>query len=82
MQQRYPLLAEANVCLHTVRGGVAPVFSPTKETHMSFSDSAREIPGVAAAEGAVLGATATEEDLPIKGGAATTSSPPRTSPRS
>lgn len=33
---------------------------------MSISDSARKIPGVAAAEGAVLGATATEEDLPIK----------------
>jgi len=33
---------------------------------MSISDSARKIPGVAAAEGAVLGATASEEDLPIK----------------
>ncbi len=33
---------------------------------MSISDSARKIPGVAAAEGAVLGATATEEDLPIR----------------
>ena len=32
---------------------------------MSFSDSARKIPGVAAAEGAVTGALATEDDLPI-----------------
>ena len=32
---------------------------------MSISDSARKIPGVAAAEGAVTGALATEEDLPI-----------------
>ena len=33
---------------------------------MSISDSARKIPGVAAAEGAILGATADERDLPIK----------------
>ena len=33
---------------------------------MSISDSARKIPGVAAAEGAILGATADEQDLPIK----------------
>ena len=33
---------------------------------MSMSDSARKIPGVAAAEDAILGVTATEEDLPIK----------------
>ena len=32
---------------------------------MSISDSARKIPGVAAAEGAVTGALATEDDLPI-----------------
>jgi hypothetical protein len=32
---------------------------------MSIADSARQIPGVAAAEGAVAGAFATEEDLPI-----------------
>jgi hypothetical protein len=32
---------------------------------MSISDSARQIPGVAAAEGAVAGALASEEDLPI-----------------
>jgi hypothetical protein len=32
---------------------------------MSIADSARQIPGVAAAEGAVTGAFATEEDLPI-----------------
>ncbi len=34
---------------------------------MSISDSARKIPGVAAAEGAIAGAVATEEDLPIAG---------------
>ena len=34
---------------------------------MSISDSARKIPGVAAAEGAITGALATEEDLPITG---------------
>ena len=34
---------------------------------MSISDSARKIPGVAAAEGAVTGALATEQDLPIAG---------------
>ena len=32
---------------------------------MSISDSVRKIPGVAQAEGAVTGALATEEDLPI-----------------
>jgi len=32
---------------------------------MSISDTARKIPGVAAAEGAVTGALATEQDLPI-----------------
>ena len=32
---------------------------------MSISDSVRKIPGVAQAEGAVTGAFATEEDLPI-----------------
>jgi hypothetical protein len=32
---------------------------------MSISDKARKIPGVAAAEGAVTGAFATEQDLPI-----------------
>ena len=32
---------------------------------MSFADTARKIPGVAAAEGAVTGALATEDDLPI-----------------
>jgi hypothetical protein len=32
---------------------------------MSISDSARQIPGVAAAEGAIAGAFATEDDLPI-----------------
>ena len=34
---------------------------------MSISDNARKIPGVAAAEGAVTGALATEQDLPIAG---------------
>jgi hypothetical protein len=34
---------------------------------MSVSDKARKIPGVAAAEGAVTGALATEQDLPIAG---------------
>ena len=34
---------------------------------MSISDKARKIPGVAAAEGAVTGALATEQDLPIAG---------------
>jgi hypothetical protein len=32
---------------------------------MTISDSARKIPGVAAAEGAITGAIATEQDLPI-----------------
>ena len=32
---------------------------------MSISDKARKIPGVAAAEGAITGAIATEHDLPI-----------------
>ena len=32
---------------------------------MSIADTARKIPGVAAAEGAVTGALATEDDLPI-----------------
>ena len=32
---------------------------------MSIADTARKIPGVAAAEGAVTGAQATEQDLPI-----------------
>ena len=32
---------------------------------MSISDSARQIPGVAAAEGAIAGAFANEGDLPI-----------------
>jgi len=32
---------------------------------MSVSDKARRIPGVAAAEGAITGALATEQDLPI-----------------
>lgn len=32
----------------------------------SIADSARKIPGVAAAQGAVAGALASEEDLPIK----------------
>lgn len=32
---------------------------------MSFTDKARKTPGVAAAEGAVTGALATEQDLPI-----------------
>lgn len=32
---------------------------------MSIADTARKIPGVAAAEGAVNGALATEQDLPI-----------------
>ena len=34
---------------------------------MSIADTARKIPGVAAAEGAVNGALATEQDLPITG---------------
>ena len=34
---------------------------------MSISDSARKLPGVAAAEGALTGALATEQDLPIAG---------------
>lgn len=34
---------------------------------MSIADTARKIPGVAAAEGAVTGALATEQDLPITG---------------
>jgi hypothetical protein len=34
---------------------------------MSITDSARKIPGVAAAEGALTGALATEQDLPIAG---------------
>jgi hypothetical protein len=34
---------------------------------MSISDSARKIPGVAAAEGVLTGALATEQDLPIAG---------------
>ncbi len=33
---------------------------------MSIADKVRRIPGVAAAEGAVTGAVATEQDLPIK----------------
>ena len=33
---------------------------------MSIADKARKVPGVAAAEGAVTGAFATEDDLPIK----------------
>ncbi len=32
---------------------------------MSFAEKARKIPGVAAAEGALTGAVATEQDLPI-----------------
>ena len=32
---------------------------------MSIADQARKIPGVAAAEGAITGAVATEQDLPI-----------------
>jgi hypothetical protein len=32
---------------------------------MSIADKARRVPGVAAAEGAVTGAFATEDDLPI-----------------
>lgn len=32
---------------------------------MSISDSARKLPGVAAAEGAVTGALATEKDVPV-----------------
>ena len=32
---------------------------------MSIADKARKIPGVAAAEGAITGAVATEQDLPI-----------------
>ncbi len=34
---------------------------------MSISDKARKIPGVAAAEGALTGTVATEQDLPIAG---------------
>ncbi len=34
---------------------------------MTISDNARKIPGVAAAEGAITGALATEDDLPIAG---------------
>ncbi len=34
---------------------------------MSISDKARKLPGVAAAEGAITGALATEQDLPIAG---------------
>ena len=34
---------------------------------MSIKDTARKIPGVAALEGAVTGAMATEQDLPIAG---------------
>ncbi len=34
---------------------------------MSISDNARKIPGVVAAEGALTGALATEDDLPIAG---------------
>jgi hypothetical protein len=34
---------------------------------MRIADTARKIPGVAAAEGAVTGALATEQDLPIAG---------------
>lgn len=34
---------------------------------MSIADKARKIPGVAAAEGSVTGAFATEDDLPITG---------------
>ncbi len=33
---------------------------------MSIADKVRKMPGVAAAEGAVTGAVATEQDLPIK----------------
>lgn len=33
---------------------------------MSIADQARKIPGVAAAEGAITGALAVEQDLPIK----------------
>jgi hypothetical protein len=34
---------------------------------VSISDKARKIPGVAATEGAITGALATEQDLPIAG---------------
>ena len=34
---------------------------------MSIADKARKLPGVAAAEGALTGAVATEQDLPIAG---------------
>jgi hypothetical protein len=34
---------------------------------MSISESVRKIPGVAATQGAVSGALATEQDLPIAG---------------
>jgi len=33
---------------------------------MSIAEKARKVPGVAAAEGAITGAVATEKDLPIK----------------
>jgi len=33
---------------------------------MRFADKARKIPGVAALEGAITGAVATEQDMPIK----------------
>ena len=56
---------------------LSPLTSP-RGAPMSISDSARQIPGVAAAEGAIAGAFADESDSrsPI-----TTSRAPRTSPR-
>jgi hypothetical protein len=39
---------------------------PTEGASMSLADKVRKIPGVAAAEGAITGAVANEQDLPIK----------------
>jgi uncharacterized protein (UPF0335 family) len=42
------------------------VLPPNQGATVSISDKARKIPGVAAAEGAIKGVLATEQDLPIK----------------
>jgi hypothetical protein len=44
----------------------SPCVPPRKELPMSIADKARKIPGVAAIEGALTGAIAGEQDLPIK----------------
>ena len=60
-----PRRPDTPTCLSTAQPLLGLPTPCKKEQEMSIADQARKVPGVAAAEGAITGAVATEQDLPI-----------------